>query len=676
MQRAKVGACAINTRAGNIRGNVRAISAAIEAAKAEKVAFLCLPELSITGYGSEDGFFAPALARHALEGLGLVAAATEGIAVAVGLPLYVESKLRNAVAVIADGELKGFVLKQHLAGDGIHYEPRWFAPWPKGRVTGLQVGDATVPVGDLVFDFDGIRVGFEICEDAWTVERPANDLALQGIDIIFNPSASHFAFYKRDVRRELVASATRSCMLAYGYANLLGNEAGRAIYDGHCLISSGGALLAESQRLSFKEWTMTTAVVDIESNRKARQRTTSFRPRPLEKERLVESWFSLETSEPLTPTLSRAERTWEDSDHLRFEEFRRATALGLLDYMVKSRSKGFVVSLSGGRDSALVALIGYEAVACAEEELGWDVLCERLSYIPAVASGKIKSREELMRQLLWTVYQPTINSSMETDKAARVLAEGLDANHMVFDVQWANEGYLVELNKVLCTQLTWSEHNVLRQNLQARVRVPGVWALANFDGRLLLCTSNRSEAGVGYCTMEGDTAGGLDPIGGVSKPFIIDYLDWYSQTGPMAGRKRARIALEAVRTLTPTAELCPKEQKQTDEGDLMPYDVLESIEALAMQEKEFPLDCFVRTCERWDTTYTREQLRDWVAKWFRLFAQNQWKRERLAVSFHLDDRNLDPKTWCRMPILCALYEEEVEELLARSADELLARLAA
>ena len=74
--------------------------------------------------------------------------------------------------------------------------------------------------------------------------------------------------------------------------------------------------------------------------------------------------------------------------------------------------------------------------------------------------------------------------------------------------------------------LTWESDDVALQNIQARVRAPGVWLLANLRDALLLSTSNRSEAAVGYATMDGDTCGGLSPIAGIDKAFLRRWLRW------------------------------------------------------------------------------------------------------------------------------------------------------
>jgi NAD+ synthase (glutamine-hydrolysing) len=124
--------------------------------------------------------------------------------------------------------------------------------------------------------------------------------------------------------------------------------------------------------------------------------------------------------------------------------------------------------------------------------------------------------------------------------------------------------------------------------------------------------------------------------------------------------------LEAVNAQQPTAELRPQGAGQTDEGDLMPYDVLDIIERAAIRDKLAPVEVWKVVRSR-QPQHDAETLGQWVERFFRLFCRNQWKRERYAPSFHLDDENLDPKTWCRFPILSGGFERELAEL--RSALE-------
>ena len=191
-----------------------------------------------------------------------------------------------------------------------------------------------------------------------------------------------------------------------------------------------------------------------------------------------------------------------------------------------------------------------------------------------------------------------------------------------------------------------------------------MWLLANLDRRLLLATSNRSEAAVGYATMDGDTSGGLSPIAGIDKAFLRRWLVWLETTGPEG---LAPIpALAAVTAQAPTAELRPPAAGQTDEGDLMPYELLDAIEGSAVRDRRTPIEVFQEMRARFPEL-APDQLVLYVERFFRLFCRNQWKRERYAPSFHLDDKNLDPRTWCRFPILSGGFERELAELRAYAA---------
>jgi NAD+ synthase (glutamine-hydrolysing) len=219
------------------------------------------------------------------------------------------------------------------------------------------------------------------------------------------------------------------------------------------------------------------------------------------------------------------------------------------------------------------------------------------------------------------------------------------------------------IGKATGVKLSWKEHDLARQNVQARVRAPSVWLLANLRRALLLTTSNRSEAAVGYTTMDGDSSGGLSPLGGIDKAYLREWLQWLEKSGP-EGMKNFK-NLRLVNVQAPTAELRPLAAKQTDEGDLMPYAVLDLIERAAIRDKLLPLEVYERLLPELKSRYSPRQLAGWIERFFVLWSRNQWKRERYAPSFHLDDENLDPKTWCRFPILSGGFEKELSALRKR-----------
>jgi len=647
MQLLKAAAVALNQTPLDWAGNAGRVRTALSQARDEGAGLVCLPELCLTGYGCEDAFFAPGTCERAWRMLEELVPETRDLVVAFGLPVAHQRALFNVAAVAVDGRLAGMCAKQNLAGDGIHYEPRWFKPWPAGVADLYQTPDGrSLPIGDLVFEIGGVRLGFEICEDAWVADRPGARLAARAVDVILNPSASHFAFGKAGVRRRFVAEGSRSFGVAYVYSNLLGNEAGRVIYDGQLLIAEKGGVIAESRRFGFQDVRVLSAVIDPRAGRVEKMRIASHHPvLPASSDPgVVNVGYDWPVVKPVAepPECGARADTKED-------EFTAAVTLGLFDYLRKSRSSGYVVSLSGGADSAAVACLVRLMIDLARSELGEDV------------AGRLPSTN--IGELLLTAYQATENSGATTRTAAATLAEALGATHLDLDLTGIHRAYVNLIGKAHGQELSWEKHDIALQNIQARVRAPGIWMLANLRNALLLTTSNRSEAAVGYATMDGDTAGGLAPISGIDKQFLRHWLRWLETTGPVIhGERRPIPALAVINRQQPTAELRPAEAAQSDEDDLMPYPVLDLIERSAIRDHLSPAEILERLQAHFPA-YPGERLRLWIHRFFTLWSRNQWKRERYAPGFHLDDENLDPKTWCRWPILSGGFREELKELI-------------
>jgi NAD+ synthase (glutamine-hydrolysing) len=154
--------------------------------------------------------------------------------------------------------------------------------------------------------------------------------------------------------------------------------------------------------------------------------------------------------------------------------------------------------------------------------------------------------------------------------------------------------------------------------------------------------------------MDGDTAGSVAPIAGLPKVYIREFLRWVAYDNHLE-------AMNLIVKQQPTAELRPASYKQTDEDDLMPYWLLHKIETLVVKNRQTPVEVY-QSLKVLIDDYDNNQLIKDITKFFKLFSINQWKRERYALSFHMDDHNLDPRTWCRTPILTGGYEEELEEL--------------
>lgn len=592
-------------------GNTARILTSLELARKQGAALVCFQEMVITAYGCEDLFLTDWLSEKAWQQLEKIVPYCNGLTACITLPVRIGGATYNGACVIENQKIVGISFKQNLALDGVHYEPRWFEPWKPGRVIQIERSGQVIEAGDLIYETKGIRFGFEICEDAWRKVRPGESLCKRGVDLIINPSASHFALGKSNSREELVAKSSASFRCAYVYVNVLGNEAGRMIYDGDIIFAQEGKIVRSNKRLSFLPQNVIT-------------------------QELV--WGVASTSGHVSTDFTE-----------RKEEFAQSVSLALYDYLRKSKARGFVLSLSGGADSSACAVLVSEMVRRGMKELGPHVFCQSLSL------DETRVPAEAVNQLLTCAYQGTRNSSLATREAATKLATSIGARFHQWDIDTEVHSYTSKIEAALGRKLAWETDDIALQNIQARARSPIIWMLANINKALLLTTSNRSEGDVGYATMDGDTSGSLAPIAGIDKPFILEWLSWAEKSLDYPG-------LHPVNHLTPTAELRPSDRAQTDEKDLMPYSLLVRIEKLAFLERKSPSQVYDTLRPEYEPT----ALKGFVQKFFRLWAANQWKRERIAPSFHLDDLNVDPRSWCRFPILSGSFSSELEELNAKN----------
>lgn len=642
MPRIIVGSGVVNQIPLDWEGNFIRVLNVIQEAQQFHVSILCLPELCLTGYGCEDQFYSSFIEEQSWSYLTKLIPHTSDITVFVGLPIRYSGKLYNVSACISNKNLIALIPKQYLANDGLHYEARWFTPWPAAQRNYLVKDGLKIPMGDYRVNIGkGILLGVEICQDAWEGEnRPAISLGQRGVSLICNPTASHFAFGKSQIRKKLAIEGAKIINGVYLFANLLGNESGRVIFDGDAYIAQNGRIIAESNRFSFADSNLIYGAVDL-------QAISS------QEDDIIES--NTEISETDQPVTEMAINPWEDSEYIKEEEFARAISLGLFDYLRKSKSFGYVVSLSGGADSSAISSLCFMAMRLAEKEIGFQGLKQKLVHIPWINS--VSDLRGLMSKLLTTIYQGTVNSSTDTRQSAKELAEFIGSTHFEIDIDALVKGYRTLIEGAIDRTLSWETDDITLQNVQARVRSPSAWMFANINNALLLATSNRSEASVGYATMDGDTSGSISPIAGIDKTFLRKWLIWAEMHGTDACDKMA--GLHRVNSLEPSAELRPLGSHQVDEEDLMPYPLLNDLERLAFYDRKSPSECQELIVEMYQSKFSKDQLIEFTHRFYQLWARNQWKRERYAPGFHVDDYSLDPKSWLRFPILSAGLEKDL-----------------
>lgn len=644
----RIAGASINQTPFDWEGNFKRIENLIQQAKDLEVQVVCFPELCITGYNCEDMFSSVHIARMALHSLERIQALSDNITVIVGLPVYHRGNMYNCAAVLQNQKLLGINAKKILTREGVHYEPRWFRPWPFHRMDMIHVLGQNVPFGDVSYQLGNLHLGIVICEEAWSSEGTAGDSALSGCELVVNLSASHFALGKSKTRDTLVADASRAFQSFYLYTNLVGLESGRIIYDGEILLGEFGRISKRALRFQLNEGSLLVGDIDLDLARVAKLRGRSV---------LVSTLTDLDersaTGEPLKRLSKTPKAIPESQKGIKQDaydtpelEFLQAEKIGLFDYVRKSSTRGFMVSLSGGCDSSAVSVLCAHMIAEGLKEHGPQNLARILNW--DIPKSNPSDPRSWIKEHLSTVYQATAQSSDVTKRAAAELAKAIGSDHSEINVQGVVEDYISRAAEVMGRPLDWQKDDAALQNIQARTRAPMVWLLANIKNFLLLATSNRSEIAVGYATMDGDTAGGLAPIGGIDKYYLRQWLKWAEKECKLGLGELP--ALSFVNEQEPTAELRPSASKQTDEADLMPYQILNSIEASFIRDKREP-ESILESLRNEYPDHNPDDLKRYLNRFYSLWSRNQWKRQRYAPCFHLDEYSLDPTSWCRYPIL-------------------------
>jgi NAD+ synthase (glutamine-hydrolysing) len=468
----------LNPTVGDLDANAALIAESIAQAREAGAGLVVAPELCLPGYPAEDLYLKRHFAAANLEALGELAGAAVGITVLVGFaePVAAEIERRrdgpaprpvhNALAVLRDGAIETVYRKNRLPNYGVFDEVRYFEPGS---------GPAVIEVG-------GARIGLTICEDLWEPGPPASLEAEQGAELIVNPSGSPYLHGKGADRETMFADRARAYGVPIAFCNLVGGQ-DELVFDGHSfVVDATGAVVARGKQ---------------------------FEPDLLLWELGGEGPWRIE--EPLGE----------------LDELYAALTLGVRDYVRKNGFERALVGLSGGIDSALVAMIAADALG---------------------------------PENLTCVVMPSPHSSPETQADARAIATNLGAELIEMPIELAMDAYGAVLGE------RWSGAGLAAENVQARIRGNLLMALSNDRGALVLTTGNKSEMAVGYATLYGDMAGALAVIKDVPKQLVYRLVE---HRNARAGRE---LVPSAVIERAPSAELRPD---QRDEDSLPPYELLD-----------------------------------------------------------------------------------------------------
>ena len=523
----------LNPTVGDLEGNYKVALEAWEKAQRVGSDLIAFTELFITGYNTQDLIKKPSFFKAAQDQiLKLAKTCKNGPAIAIGGPAYLKGKLYNAYYILADGNVANVIMKHHLPNQNVFDEKRIF---DEGEISGpYQIGP--------------IRIGSPICEDAWHSDV-SETLSETGAQLLLVPNGSPYYNGKNDVRLNKMVARVVETNLPLIYLNMVGAQDDQVFDGGTFALNRGGSLAI---KLPLFEEALEHIVLE----------ETDI------------GWNIIKGE------LAKVPCDKELDYH--------AMVMGLRDYCKKSGFEKVVLGLSGGIDSALVAVIASDAIG----------------------SANVRS-----------IMLPSPYTSQTSLIDATDLVENLGCKSDTLPI---NDSLTV-IDKTLSSTFEGRKIDLTEENIQSRLRGLLLMAVSNKFGEMLLTTGNKSEVSVGYSTIYGDMAGGFNPIKDLYKTKVFEISKWRNKNHrPWMKGPPGSIIPDSIITKAPTAELRPN---QKDSDSLPDYPDLDAILTILVDEDGSTSDCLKAGYKKSD-----------VSKVEKLLYGSEYKRFQSAPGTRLSQR--------------------------------------
>ena len=473
----------LNPKAGDLEGNAKKVRLAFQEAKEMNANLVAFPEMFLIGYQVGDLVRKPAFVTEVMKLVDILALEFEsGPSVGLGAPYWDGEKLFNAYYILANGKIETIIKKHFLPNDNEFDEKRYFS---EGPISGP-------------YNVDGVRIGSPICEDAWHQDVCEAQVE-SGAEIFVVPNGSPYWRDKREERLQAMIARVIETDIPLVYLNMVGGQDDQGFDGMSFALNPKGELAMQMpaydeviQKLDFKK--------------------------------IDGKWF--------------AEKCILEKIPQQLELDYRTMVETLKDYVSKTGFKKVLLGLSGGIDSALVAVIAVDALGSE------NVRCVML---PSEYTSK--------------------SSLEDASKIAKNLKCTLN-NVPISEPQSGVKNVLSDLFKGLDPDTT-------EENIQSRLRGLLLMAMSNKFGEMLLTTGNKSEVAVGYATIYGDMSGGYNPLKDLYKTRVFEISKWrnLNHRSWMRG-PNTELINNSVLSKAPSAEL---RDNQKDEDSLPDYEILDSI---------------------------------------------------------------------------------------------------
>ena len=613
----RVAAGSFETSIANVKNNSENICNLINEAYHNDARVLVLPELCLTGYTCEDLFNQDRLLNEAKQQLQTIITATNNkdLITIVGLPYQHLNSLYNVAAVIHQGALLALVPKTHIPNYQEFYEARRFEQAPKEN-TLTNFNGQKIPFGThYVFasttnsDF---KFGVEICEDLWLPDAPSTKLALNGANLILNPSASNEITTKSDYRRLLVSSQSARLVCGYVYCNAGNGESTTdVVFSGHHIISENGTMIKESRGFDSE---LIYGDLDLKKLSSERRKMTTFKSY-----HNYETIYFDSTNIDLNTTYYYDPHQFVPSNRdlraKRCKEVFDIQTRGLMQRLKATGIKKVVIGISGGLDSTLALLV----CTMAFKKLNYDT------------------------KDIIAITMPCFGTTSRTKNNALGLMEELAVTSIEVDI---TESVRIQFRDI---EQDENIHDVTYENVQARTRTEILMNKANQVGGLVIGTGDLSEVALGWSTYNGDHMSMYAVNVSVPKTLVRYLVDYVASL--YHGEKLETILKDILDTPV-SPELLPQENDQIvqkTEDIVGPYELHDFFIYHMVRFGDEPRKLYRKTKLAFKDKYDKKTIKKWLTKFYWRFFSQQFKRSCIPDGPKVGSVSLSPRGDWRMP---------------------------
>ena len=613
----RVAAGSFETSIANVKNNSENICNLINEAYHNDARVLVLPELCLTGYTCEDLFNQDRLLNEAKQQLQTIITATNNkdLITIVGLPYQHLNSLYNVAAVIHQGALLALVPKTHIPNYQEFYEARRFEQAPKEN-TLTNFNGQKIPFGThYVFasttnsDF---KFGVEICEDLWLPDAPSTKLALNGANLILNPSASNEITTKSDYRRLLVSSQSARLVCGYVYCNAGNGESTTdVVFSGHHIISENGTMIKESRGFDSE---LIYGDLDLKKLSSERRKMTTFKSY-----HNYETIYFDSTNIDLNTTYYYDPHPFVPSNRdlraKRCKEVFDIQTRGLMQRLKATGIKKVVIGISGGLDSTLALLV----CTMAFKKLNYDT------------------------KDIIAITMPCFGTTSRTKNNALGLMEELAVTSIEVDI---TESVRIQFRDI---EQDENIHDVTYENVQARTRTEILMNKANQVGGLVIGTGDLSEVALGWSTYNGDHMSMYAVNVSIPKTLVRYLVDYVASL--YHGEKLETILKDILDTPV-SPELLPQENDQIvqkTEDIVGPYELHDFFIYHMVRFGDEPRKLYRKTKLAFKDKYDKKTIKKWLTKFYWRFFSQQFKRSCIPDGPKVGSVSLSPRGDWRMP---------------------------